>query len=148
MLGGSRVIAPDGRIVASAPRHRELVSEPELLVADYYALHAAGQTGRLRFWMSVLGHRARSTLLPMLLGAVVGVASTNPDQIAELHTLTGGVGWLVMIVFALGIMDTNSINLYGGVLCSITTGQTVRAQLDPRRPGAGHPLGRPSWACP
>jgi purine-cytosine permease-like protein len=27
-------------------------------------------------------------------------------------------------VFALGIMDTNSINLYGGVLCSITTGQT------------------------
>src|ERR1700727_606174 len=29
-----------------------------------------------------------------------------------------------MIVFALGIMDTNSINLYGGVLCSITTGQT------------------------
>jgi purine-cytosine permease-like protein len=46
------------------------------------------------------------------------------DQRAELHTLTGGIGWLVMIVFALGIMDTNSINLYGGVLCSITTGQT------------------------
>jgi NCS1 family nucleobase:cation symporter-1 len=60
----------------------------------------------------------------MLLGAIVGVASTNPDQIAELHTLSGGVGWLVMLVFALGIMDTNSINLYGGVLCSITTGQT------------------------
>jgi predicted amidohydrolase len=26
MLGGSRVIAPDGRTVASAPRHRDLVS--------------------------------------------------------------------------------------------------------------------------
>jgi predicted amidohydrolase len=34
MLGGSRVIAPDGRTVASAPRHRDLVSTPELLVAD------------------------------------------------------------------------------------------------------------------
>jgi predicted amidohydrolase len=34
MLGGSRVIAPDGRIVAAAPRHRDAVPEPELLVAD------------------------------------------------------------------------------------------------------------------
>jgi NCS1 family nucleobase:cation symporter-1 len=79
----------------------------------------AGSTFWNSYWGTVIG-----TILPMLLGAVVGVASTNPDQIAELHTLSGGVGWLVMIVFALGIMDTNSINLYGGVLCSITTGQT------------------------
>jgi predicted amidohydrolase len=34
MLGGSRVIAPDGRTVAAAPRNRELVAAPELLVAD------------------------------------------------------------------------------------------------------------------
>lgn len=34
MLGGSRVIAPDGRVAAAAPRHRELVRAPELLVAD------------------------------------------------------------------------------------------------------------------
>jgi predicted amidohydrolase len=34
MLGGSRVIAPDGRTVAAAPRHREVVTAPELLVVD------------------------------------------------------------------------------------------------------------------
>jgi predicted amidohydrolase len=34
MLGGSRIIAPDGRVVAAAPRHRALVPTPELLVAD------------------------------------------------------------------------------------------------------------------
>jgi predicted amidohydrolase len=34
MLGGSRVIAPDGRTVAAAPRHRDLVTAPELLVVD------------------------------------------------------------------------------------------------------------------
>jgi len=34
MLGGSRIIAPDGRVVAAAPRHGEFVPEPELLVAD------------------------------------------------------------------------------------------------------------------
>jgi hypothetical protein len=34
MLGGSRIIAPDGRTVAAAPRHRDQVDTPELLVAD------------------------------------------------------------------------------------------------------------------
>jgi predicted amidohydrolase len=34
MLGGSRVIAPDGRTVAAAPRHRDAVTAPELLVVD------------------------------------------------------------------------------------------------------------------
>jgi predicted amidohydrolase len=34
MLGGSRIIAPDGRTVAAAPRHRDLVTAPELLVVD------------------------------------------------------------------------------------------------------------------
>jgi predicted amidohydrolase len=37
MLGGSRVIAPDGRTVAAAPRHRDLVTTPELLVVDIAA---------------------------------------------------------------------------------------------------------------
>jgi predicted amidohydrolase len=37
MLGGSRVIAPDGRTVAAAPRHRDLVAAPELLVVDIAA---------------------------------------------------------------------------------------------------------------
>ena len=34
MLGGSRIIAPDGRTFAAAPRHRGQVLAPELLVAD------------------------------------------------------------------------------------------------------------------
>jgi NCS1 family nucleobase:cation symporter-1 len=80
----------------------------------------------MSYWGTVLG-----SVLPMLLGVVVGVASTNPNQIAELRILSGGVGWIVMIVFALGIMDTNSINLYGGVLCSITTGQTFAGRWIP-----------------
>jgi predicted amidohydrolase len=34
MLGGSRVIAPDGRIAAAAPRQATAVTTPELLVTD------------------------------------------------------------------------------------------------------------------
>jgi nucleobase:cation symporter-1, NCS1 family len=92
-------------------------------VSDYSRYMPPGNQAGSTFWMSYWG-TVLGSVLPMVLGAIVGVASSNPDQIAELRTLSGGVGWLVMIVFALGIMDTNSINLYGGVLCSITTGQT------------------------
>jgi len=92
-------------------------------VSDYSRYMPPDNESGSTFWMSYWG-TVLGSVLPMLLGAIVGVASSNPDQIAELHTLSGGVGWLVMIVFALGIMDTNSINLYGGVLCTITTGQT------------------------
>ena len=51
MLGGSRIIAPDGRTVAAAPRHREHVPAPELLVADLDLSHelatAAADSGAL-----------------------------------------------------------------------------------------------------
>jgi nucleobase:cation symporter-1, NCS1 family len=99
-------------------------------VSDYSRYMPPNNEAGSTFWMSYWG-TVTGSILPMLLGAIVGVASSNPDQIAELHTLSGGVGWLVMIVFALGIMDTNSINLYGGVLCSITTGQTFARRWIP-----------------
>jgi NCS1 family nucleobase:cation symporter-1 len=99
-------------------------------VSDYSRYMPPSSESGSTFWMSYWG-TVLGSVLPMALGAVVGVASSNPNQIGELHTLSGGVGWLVMIVFALGIMDTNSINLYGGVLCSITTGQTFARKWIP-----------------
>jgi nucleobase:cation symporter-1, NCS1 family len=99
-------------------------------VSDYSRYMAPNNEAGSTFWMSYWG-TVLGSVLPMLLGVVVGVASTNPNQIAELRILSGGIGWLVMIIFALGIMDTNSINLYGGVLCSITTGQTFARRWIP-----------------
>lgn len=99
-------------------------------VSDYSRYMSPDSKTSSTFWMSYWG-TVLGSILPMVLGAVVGVASANPDQIGELHTLSGGVGWLVMIIFALGIMDTNSINLYGGMLCTITTGQTFARRWIP-----------------
>jgi predicted amidohydrolase len=59
MLGGSRIIAPDGRVVAAATRHRALVPTPELLVADLAIddeLATAAATGGL-LWSPPLGTR-------------------------------------------------------------------------------------------
>ena len=64
MLGGSRIIAPDGRTVAAAPRHRELVSAPELLVTDLAVgdeLTAAAATNRVLWSTPHRGTEAATT---------------------------------------------------------------------------------------
>ncbi len=94
-------------------------------VSDYSRYMPAGESVRSTFWFSYFGV-VLGTVLPMIIGVVVGLASANPDQISAINHLTAGGGWLIMLIFALGIIDTNSINLYGGMLCSITVGQTFR----------------------
>lgn len=100
-------------------------------VSDYSRYMPSGDSVRATFWFSYFGV-VLGSVLPMILGVFVGLASSNPDQISAIHQLTAGAGWLIMLVFALGIMDTNSINLYGGMLCSITVGQTFRHRWLPR----------------
>jgi predicted amidohydrolase len=66
MLGGSRVISPDGRTVAAAPRHRDAVTAPELLVADLAVddeLSAAAAAGAM-LWPSAAGAPVLSAPLP------------------------------------------------------------------------------------
>jgi predicted amidohydrolase len=66
MLGGSRVISPDGRTVAAAPRHRDAVTAPELLVADLAVddeLSAAAAAGAM-LWPAAAGAPALSAPLP------------------------------------------------------------------------------------
>jgi hypothetical protein len=66
MLGGSRVVAPDGRTVAAAPRHSDLVTAPELLVVDIAVDNelaaAAAAAGML--WSAAARTPALSSPLP------------------------------------------------------------------------------------
>lgn len=100
-------------------------------VSDYSRYMPADEGVRPTFWASYWGTNL-GTIIPMVIGVVVALASTDADQIGALNHLTAGAGWLIMLVFALGIIDTNSINLYGGVLCSITVGQTFAHRWLPR----------------
>ena len=99
-------------------------------VSDYSRYMSQDKGVRPTFWFSYWGVVLGSAG-PMVIGAVVGLASSNPNQIAAIHSLTGGIGWLVMVAFVIGIMNTNSINAYGGVLCAITVGQTFRERWLP-----------------
>jgi nucleobase:cation symporter-1, NCS1 family len=100
-------------------------------VSDYSRYMSADKGVRPTFWFSYSGVVLGSAG-PMMIGALVGRVSTNSNLVQEIDKLTGGAGWLVMLIFVLGIIDTNAINAYGGMLCSITVGQTFKEGWLPR----------------
>lgn len=100
-------------------------------VSDYSRYMHPEERLSSTFWNSYWGCNIGS-IVPMVLGALVGLLAAN-NQVAALDHYTGGIGWLLMIIFFVGITNTNALNLYGGMLCTITFGQTFVSRI---RPGA------------
>ena len=98
-------------------------------VSDYSRYMPAGTGARPAFWASYWGCSLGS-ILPMILGAMIGVSTG--DMVSGLHTATGAVASLVIIVFTVTIAVTNSMNIYGGALSVIAIGQTFRPAWLPR----------------
>jgi NCS1 family nucleobase:cation symporter-1 len=100
-------------------------------VSDYsrylYEDISARDTFLASYWGCVLG-----SALPMIFGALLGAMAPTSGQITEMHSSAGAVGWLVVLVLGVGIVNTTAINIYGGVLGTITFGQTFKADWIPR----------------
>jgi NCS1 family nucleobase:cation symporter-1 len=88
-------------------------------VSDYtrYMPHDTGATPA--FWASYLGCSLGS-ILPMILGALLGLVAANGDPVGGLTSFTGAVAAPIVIIFSVGIAGTNAMNLYCGVLSTIT----------------------------
>lgn len=67
----------------------------------------------------------------MILGILVSICIVDGDLITGIVNMTGGLSSTVIIVFALGIAATNAMNLYCGVLCTLTLGQTFLPKWSP-----------------
>jgi len=102
-------------------------------VSDYsrYMPHETGS--RPAFWASYWGCTLGS-LLPMILGAMVGLGSTEKSLIVGLATLTHGIAPLVLLAFSVGIAAANAMSLYCGVLSTLTFGQTLVPGWKPGAP--------------
>ena len=101
-------------------------------VSDYSRYMPRDTGARPAFWASYWGCSIGS-ILPMVLGAMIGLASDQKNLVSGLAVLTRGIAPLVLVVFAVGIAAANAMNLYCGALSTLTFGQT----LFPRwRPGA------------
>ena len=100
-------------------------------VSDYSRYMPAETGSRPAFWATYWGCTLGS-LLPMILGAVVGLGSTEKKLIVGLAVLTHGIAPLVLIAFSVGIAAANAMSLYCGVLSVLTFGQTLVPDWKPR----------------
>lgn len=105
-------------------------------VSDYSRYMPAETGSRPAFWATYWGCTLGS-LLPMILGAVVGLGSTDKKLIVGLATLTHGIAPLVLIAFSMGIAAANAMSLYCGVLSVLTFGQTLVPTWAPRAGARG-----------
>jgi NCS1 family nucleobase:cation symporter-1 len=99
-------------------------------VSDYTRYMPADTGVVPAFWASYWGCTLGS-LLPMILGAVVGLAAPPGSLVHGLAVLTTGISPLVLIVFSIGIASSNALNLYCGVLSTLTFGQTLVPSWSP-----------------
>ncbi|ALE06883.1 allantoin permease [Arthrobacter sp. ERGS1:01] len=107
-------------------------------VSDYSRYMPQGTGSRQAFWASYSGC-VLGTLFPMVLGAVVGslaaVLTKNPANVDIVGSLGAQLGpWtlLIIAIFCLGVAASNAMNLYCGVLCTLTIGQTFKPAWLPR----------------
>jgi NCS1 family nucleobase:cation symporter-1 len=100
----------------------------QLAYAPYvsdYSRYMPQETGaRTAFWSSYWGCCVGS-ILPMLLGVMVGLCISDGNVIGGLIDMTGGFSFVIVGVFSIGIAASNAMNLYCGALSTITVGQTL-----------------------
>jgi nucleobase:cation symporter-1, NCS1 family len=100
-------------------------------VSDYSRYLPLDTGPRTAFWASYWGCTLGS-IIPMILGAGVGIYSKGGDVIESLAALTGGISSLVLIVFTIGLAAANAMNLYCCTLSTLTCGQTLVAAWSPK----------------
>jgi nucleobase:cation symporter-1, NCS1 family len=99
-------------------------------VSDYSRYMPADTGASPAFWASYWGCTLGS-LLPMILGAAIGLAAPEGGLVHGLSVLTKGITPLVLIVFSIGIASSNAMNLYCGALSTMTFGQTLFPRWSP-----------------
>lgn len=99
-------------------------------VSDYSRYMPQDTGVRPAFWACYWGCGLGS-FLPMVLGAMVGLAAPKTNLVAGLAALTSGIAPVVLIVFSVGVAAANAINLYCGALSAMTFGQTLFPRWSP-----------------
>jgi nucleobase:cation symporter-1, NCS1 family len=100
-------------------------------VSDYSRYMPRLTGSRPAFWASYTGCSIGS-ILPMILGAMIGLAVGGNNVVGGLTSMTSGISVLVVVVFSIGIAATNAMNLYCGSLSTLTVGQTLMPRWSPR----------------
>ncbi|MFF2843648.1 purine-cytosine permease family protein [Paenarthrobacter sp. NPDC057981] len=105
-------------------------------VSDYSRYMPQGTGSAPAFWASYSGC-VLGTLFPMILGALVGtlavaMSSGDVEIVGSLGALLQPWTLIIVGIFCLGVAASNAMNLYCGVLCALTIGQTFKPTWLPR----------------
>jgi len=100
-------------------------------VSDYSRYLPKDRSAKPTFWYTYAGV-VLGSFGPMVIGALLGVVMSKSGQVAAIDQLTGHFGWVVMLVFSIGLVNTNTLNVYGGVLCAITVVQNFMPNWFPK----------------
>ncbi|MEV6756574.1 cytosine permease [Streptomyces sp. NPDC051214] len=105
-------------------------------VSDYSRyMPASAASIRSTLWCTYAGN-VLGSLLPMVIGVTIGLAAPGTEPPAAQSQLLGApLAQLTLWSFALITMLTNSMNLYGAVLCTVTAVQTFATGWLPGRLG-------------
>lgn len=104
-------------------------------VSDYSRYMPADKAGiRSTLWCTYAGC-VLGSLIPMVGGAAIGLAGGDDPIAAQSDLLGSPLGQITLWSFALVTMLTNSMNLYGAVLCAVTAVQTFAHRWLPRATG-------------
>jgi NCS1 family nucleobase:cation symporter-1 len=100
-------------------------------VSDY-SRYLPKETGsRAAFWSSYWGCTIGS-VLPMILGAAIGLYANEGQVVGALAEKCGGVAIIVLSALTLAMAVTNAMNLYCATLSTLTIGQTLVPSWSPR----------------
>lgn len=97
-------------------------------VSDYSRYMPKEGGAKQAFWATYTG-LVIGTVLVMILGALVGLSTTDGDAMAALGNLLGGFGPIVLFAFGVASAVMNSSNIYSGVMCSLTVFETISAKI-------------------
>jgi NCS1 nucleoside transporter family len=100
-------------------------------VSDYTRYMPKDTGQRAAFWGTYAGC-VLGSVLPMLLGVLIGAALPSDETLDAMSTLTHGVSTGIFAIFAIGITATNAMNLYCGSLSTITVGQNLFPRWRPK----------------
>jgi NCS1 family nucleobase:cation symporter-1 len=96
-------------------------------VSDYSRYMPADSGVRPTFWASYWGC-VLGSVLPMLLGALLGLIVPDKNIVAGLASATQPISIAIVAIFSVGIGATTAMNIYCGVLSTITVAQTFKAE--------------------
>lgn len=97
-------------------------------VSDYSRYLPREGGSKQAFWATYLG-LVTGTVMVMVLGALVGLTTTDGDTMAALGGLLGGLGPVVLFAFGIASAVMNSSNIYSGVMCSLTVIETLSSRI-------------------